>query len=207
MDATADHVITCKECAERRTASRMVNEERWQRLEDQILALKSIVDLNFDWVDRSVKEAYAQMNHRLSGMNEFRDSLRDQSTKFPTREEMMALAAGIQTEVKSMRERETHYFSRPEHDAFLQRVDSDIKAIREQQLLRLTRDEHLAYQKNVDSDIRVLRESKAELAGKASQEAVNDVRSNVTWSLVLGGAGIITSLVSLAVAIMKLKIP
>lgn len=62
-------------------------------------------------------------------------------------------------------------------DAFKQRLEDDLKYIRD--------------------DIRVLRESKAEEAGKATQESVNKVSDKAILGLLIGGGGLFFAVLSL----------
>lgn len=48
---------------------------------------KLYVDIRFSDIDSATRIAYAAMNSRLEGMNEFRESLKDQTAQFTTRVE------------------------------------------------------------------------------------------------------------------------
>lgn len=52
--------------------------------------LKEYLDASIKDIRESIKVAYASMEKRLDGMNEFRDTLKDQAGKFVTREELDA---------------------------------------------------------------------------------------------------------------------
>lgn len=52
------------------------------------VSLKEYLNSRIDDVKESVKTAYAAMEKRLEGMNEFRSQLKDQAGRFVTREEM-----------------------------------------------------------------------------------------------------------------------
>lgn len=55
---------------------------------DDTISLKEYIDLRVRNVDESVSIAYRSMEKRLAGMNEFRDTLKDQASKFVTRAEI-----------------------------------------------------------------------------------------------------------------------
>lgn len=54
------------------------------------ISLRDYFDSQIKDVKSSIGVAYASMEKRLEGMNEFRDTLRDQASKFITREEYEA---------------------------------------------------------------------------------------------------------------------
>jgi hypothetical protein len=59
------------------------------------VALEKYVDTRFDAIDKEVKSAKESMEHRLAGMNEFREALREQTGKYVTRGELLATVIGI----------------------------------------------------------------------------------------------------------------
>ena len=67
------------------------------------ITLKDYIDDSIANIKESVKIAYASMEKRLEGMNEFRDTLRDQASKFITRLEMEAKFEVIQKQVDELR--------------------------------------------------------------------------------------------------------
>lgn len=71
----------------------------------QIDSLKEYIDIKFTAIESSTKLAQDNLNTRLESMNEFRMSLKDQSSNFITR---------------------------VEHDAMMTKYDSDIRVLREQ---------------------------------------------------------------------------
>ncbi|OFV80214.1 MAG: hypothetical protein A2Y78_04795 [Acidobacteria bacterium RBG_13_68_16] len=54
------------------------------------VSLREYFDQRFAESQRSIDKAEHLMEQRLAGMNEFRDTLRDQASRFVTREEMLA---------------------------------------------------------------------------------------------------------------------
>jgi len=71
-------------------------------LESQIKWLDRHFDGQIKAIDVSTVKALAQLDKRLEGMNEFRDSLKDQSARFVTRSESEAMHVGIEARMKSM---------------------------------------------------------------------------------------------------------
>jgi hypothetical protein len=70
----------------------------WEYYKHTVVGLKDYVDSrleaeekarmqNLDTVEKARRDAYIAMEKRLDGMNEFRDTLRDQSARFMTRDE------------------------------------------------------------------------------------------------------------------------
>jgi hypothetical protein len=59
------------------------------------VSLKEYVDLRFAENQRSIEKAERTMNSRLEGMNEFRETLRDQASRFLTREEVRLMLKPI----------------------------------------------------------------------------------------------------------------
>jgi hypothetical protein len=64
--------------------------------------LREYLDVRFNSIesrltsmDVAVKLANANLEHRLEGMNEFRDSMKDQAAKYVTRGEALAMAIAI----------------------------------------------------------------------------------------------------------------
>lgn len=54
---------------------------------ENLVSLREYVDLRFGQVEKEVLKAERAMTLRLEGMNEFRDTLKDQASRFVTREE------------------------------------------------------------------------------------------------------------------------
>lgn len=65
-------------------------------LETRISALEKATDM-----------ARAAMEIRLTGMNEFRDTLRDQAARMPTRQELEAAVSIIERELRELRDFKT----------------------------------------------------------------------------------------------------
>jgi hypothetical protein len=75
------------------------NEPACARLHERLDSIERLFGEKFDARDRALTVAMAAMERRLDGMNEFRDALRDQASRFLPREEYMAAHEGI---VRSM---------------------------------------------------------------------------------------------------------
>ena len=63
--------------------------------EQNNISLKEYFDTVINSVKESIKTAYDGMEKRLEGMNEFRDSLKDQAARFITRDELDTKLAAI----------------------------------------------------------------------------------------------------------------
>jgi hypothetical protein len=99
-DVTEEERISLKEHFERRISEVNQKLEDWVRLwrEERARGLVEIERRAIELEKRLIEKAEAQeravdkaekaMNERLTGMNEFRDTLRDQASKFTTRTEM-----------------------------------------------------------------------------------------------------------------------
>jgi hypothetical protein len=61
------------------------------------VSLKEYVDLRFTANQQAIEKAERTMNTRLEGMNEFRDTLKDQASRFLTREEVRLMIEPINT--------------------------------------------------------------------------------------------------------------
>jgi hypothetical protein len=104
-----------------------------EHIEARLEALEKHIDSRFDAAQQAVDKAEKTMNERLSGMNEFRDTLRDQATRFATlmqlEEKMSAVikleerlrdverAAVSRDTVDDLRNRLEHTATRAELDA------------------------------------------------------------------------------------------
>jgi predicted transcriptional regulator len=71
-------------------------------LEKRLDEMSCRIKQRFEEVDANVAKAEQQLNHRLEGMNEFRESLRDQSSRFMTRMEYEYAHKGLDEKVRAM---------------------------------------------------------------------------------------------------------
>ena len=68
------------------------------------LSLREYIDMRFNTIDMSLALVREQMEKRLEGMNEFRQQLNEQTTRFITREELDARCIPCKEDVRSLRE-------------------------------------------------------------------------------------------------------
>jgi len=87
-----------------------------------------------------------------------------------------------------LKEQASQFITRTEHDTLIR----EIRTIQDQLPHMITRAEHAA----VQEDVRILRESRAELAGKASQQSVIS-------ATLLGAGGLLLGVISLMIEILK----
>jgi DNA repair exonuclease SbcCD ATPase subunit len=66
--------------------------------------LKEHIESRLQAIEKSIAVADDVMQSRLAGMNEFRDTLRDQATKFITRDEVGILLQPIQNTLEELKE-------------------------------------------------------------------------------------------------------
>ena len=66
------------------------------------ITIKEYVERIVDDLEKRIEQARVTMEKRLDSMNEFRDALKDQSAKSPTREEMSSELDSIRKDVKSL---------------------------------------------------------------------------------------------------------
>ena len=71
-------------------------------VESQLVPLREYIDLRFSETQRAIDKAESSMNERLASMNEFRATLKDQSAKFITREEVTSMLERIQENVTAL---------------------------------------------------------------------------------------------------------
>ena len=64
-------------------------------IDDKFETLKHIVDLRFSENQRAIDKAERTMNARLEGMNEFRESLKEQGARFVTTDVLNAKSDGF----------------------------------------------------------------------------------------------------------------
>jgi hypothetical protein len=69
----------------------------------EVITIKEYIDARFSAVESARVSAYNAMEKRLDGMNEFRDTLRDQSGKFPTREELSLSLKAMDADIRDLR--------------------------------------------------------------------------------------------------------
>ena len=68
------------------------------------ISLKDFILEKFKALEKSTESARSAMEKRLDGMNEFRETLKDQAAKFVTRSELEILLERINEDVRILRE-------------------------------------------------------------------------------------------------------
>jgi hypothetical protein len=68
------------------------------------VSLKEYVDARLTDVERARVAAHDAMEKRLDAMNELRDAMKDQGTKFFTRDEHATFAKGIDSDIRTLRD-------------------------------------------------------------------------------------------------------
>ena len=66
--------------------------------------LKEYADARFEAIARAVDKAESTLAARLAGMNEFRDQLKDQASRFVTREEVQLTVKPIVEDIRCIRD-------------------------------------------------------------------------------------------------------
>ena len=70
--------------------------------EEQIRWVDKYFSKRLDDSHVAIDKAEQQLNKRLEGMNEFRDTLKDQASKLATKDEMMALIGALDKRIQSV---------------------------------------------------------------------------------------------------------
>lgn len=73
-------------------------------IESKIESLDKKIEMNLHLNQIALDKAAAQMDERLSRMNEFRDTLRDQAGTFITRTEIELITSKIDVDIRELRE-------------------------------------------------------------------------------------------------------
>jgi hypothetical protein len=73
-------------------------------LSEHNLNLKEFINEKFTNLEKQTELTRASMEKRLEGMNEFRDALRDQTSKFITRTEHEAMMHNYDKDIRELRE-------------------------------------------------------------------------------------------------------
>jgi hypothetical protein len=68
----------------------------------EFVTLKEYVESRIEAVEKGIEVANAVMQDRLAGMNEFRDTLKDQASRFITREEVDIKLKSIEDRVQEL---------------------------------------------------------------------------------------------------------
>jgi hypothetical protein len=68
----------------------------------EFVSLKEYLESRISAVEKSIEVANCAMQKRLEGMNEFRDTLKDQAARFVTRDEMDIKLSSLNEQLKSL---------------------------------------------------------------------------------------------------------
>ena len=85
-----------------------------QRSDQRFESMRVMVETAFSTAQTAIDKAEAATDRRLEGMNEFRDSLSDQASRFVTKEQIDLLVGKIEAEIARNRE---------DLDALAKRID------------------------------------------------------------------------------------
>jgi len=147
-----------------RLSEHSVRIRRMELIESEIEWIKKYFESKLSDIEKRTELARLGMEKRLDGMNEFREALREQSSKSPTRVEM-------DSEIESLR-RELKDFSKYRED----RASLPVDVV------------------SLKGDVRALNTFKDTLAGSAKQSDVNRATVISVISLVIGIIGLLTGL-------------
>jgi hypothetical protein len=75
-----------------------------RHLREQAVQVEKAIDAKFCALEKSTQIIAASLEKRLDGMNEFRDTLRDQAGRFFTRDEHEAYIKVVDVDLRSLRE-------------------------------------------------------------------------------------------------------
>jgi len=75
----------------------------------RLKAIYKYIDVKIESIDRSTNLAADALEKRLESMNEFRNSLKDQQSKFVTREEYALMHERLVEDVKILREAKANF--------------------------------------------------------------------------------------------------
>ena len=75
-----------------------------KQIEAEFVTLRDYIDTRLDAIDREKEVAYRAMEKRLDGMNEFRDTLKDQGGTFLTKNEYCVFKESVEKDLRVLRE-------------------------------------------------------------------------------------------------------
>lgn len=85
-------------------ATEAANDSMESYFEEKFKSLDNSVNLKYSNIEKSTSLAATSIDRRLESMNEFRDSLKDQATKFMTKDEFQILHQRVEEDVRILRE-------------------------------------------------------------------------------------------------------
>lgn len=94
-----------------------------EMFESQFRSLKEVIELNFNAINKATDKALTANDKRLEGMNEFRDTLKDQAASFITRKDFDAQHEAVKENIQRLE------ISRAEMDSKANQKTMDIKFV------------------------------------------------------------------------------
>jgi len=78
--------------------------QQQRRIDAEFVTLRDYIDTRLESIDREKEVAYRAMEKRLDGMNEFRDTLKDQGGTFLTKNEYCNFKDSVEKDLRMLRE-------------------------------------------------------------------------------------------------------
>ena len=78
--------------------------QQQRRIEAEFVTLRDYIDTRLSAIDKEKEVAYRAMEKRLDGMNEFHDTLKDQSSTFLTKNEYCNFKDSVEKDLRMLRE-------------------------------------------------------------------------------------------------------
>jgi hypothetical protein len=75
-----------------------------EKYSSEYVSLRDYIDVRFTALEKATEQARELMEKRLDGMNEFRDTLRDQGTSFLTKAEYSIFKETVEKDLRILRE-------------------------------------------------------------------------------------------------------
>jgi DNA-binding MurR/RpiR family transcriptional regulator len=172
-------------------------------LEHKIKDMEANIDIKISALKEATVVARNSMEIRLEGMNEFRNQLKDQTATFARIEELRGctedqklLHITLEHLNGDLRSLESNFnVANASLDKRLDGMNEFREQLKDQAGGFFTKPEHEQFAKRIDEDISSLKETRAELRGKASQNAV-------FLASVIGIIGIIMGLIGLTLRLI-----
>lgn len=154
-----------------------------QRFDNVLQATKAALDA----ADRAVSKAESATEKRFESVNEFRQTLSDQASKFIIRSEFDLVVDRLEQDIKNLVITRADMLTTKQYDSAHKDL---VKQVDDLKLTVATTANVKDLQKQVDD----LRLSRALLEGKASQESVIQVSSRAQLGILFGAIGTIIAI-------------
>jgi len=79
-----------------------MSDDQCNSLMVRVTELEKRLELHNSYQQRAVDKAHLELRERLAGMNEFREQLKDQAGRFPTREEIQGVLSSVRKDLDSV---------------------------------------------------------------------------------------------------------